>query len=133
MVYLYAAFGVVMMTGIMAIFEMGLSLTGQSLLPSLPDEYTPSMKKRDKNLVVSMSSEEIEKEFTFTDSVSILGLCSALNELEPGSWTLIQDGYWDGSCQLSQGSHRTIVKKDTYQLFSCVLSNSETKCPFEIK
>ena len=32
MVYLYAAMGVVMMTGIMAVLEMGLSLTGQSLL-----------------------------------------------------------------------------------------------------
>ena len=32
MVYLYAAMGVVMMTGIMAVFEMGLSLTGQSIL-----------------------------------------------------------------------------------------------------
>ena len=32
MVYLYAALGVVMMTGIMTIFEMGLSLTGQSFI-----------------------------------------------------------------------------------------------------
>ena len=32
MVYLYAALGVVMMTGIMAVFEMGLSISGQSLI-----------------------------------------------------------------------------------------------------
>ena len=32
MVYLYAALGVAMMTGIMAITEMGMSLTGQSLI-----------------------------------------------------------------------------------------------------
>ena len=34
MVYLYAGLGVLMLSGIMAIFEMGLSLTGQSMLPT---------------------------------------------------------------------------------------------------
>ena len=47
MVYLYAALGVVMMTGIMAIFEMGLSLTGQSpFFDPLPtQEKQDSMKE----------------------------------------------------------------------------------------
>ena len=39
MVYLYAALGAVMMTGIMAVLEMGLSLTGQSLLLKPEDPY----------------------------------------------------------------------------------------------
>ena len=39
MVYLYAGLGVVMLSGIMAIFEMGLSLTGQSMIPTPPDVY----------------------------------------------------------------------------------------------
>ena len=43
MVYLYAALGVVMMTGIMAVFEMGLSLTGQSLLLKPDDPYRESL------------------------------------------------------------------------------------------
>jgi len=38
-VYLYAALGVVMMTGIMAVIEMGLSLSGQSLLLKPSDPY----------------------------------------------------------------------------------------------
>ena len=47
MVYFYAVMGVVMMTGIMAIFEMGLSLTGQSLLPTPVDVYqTPAGGRR---------------------------------------------------------------------------------------
>ena len=47
MVYLYAALGVVMMTGIMAIFEMGLSLTGKSpFFDPLPlEEQQNSMKE----------------------------------------------------------------------------------------
>ena len=53
MVYLYAGMGVVMLTGIMAIFEMGLSLTGQSLLPIPADPYASdsSMKELDETLL----------------------------------------------------------------------------------
>ena len=43
MVYLYAALGVVMMTGIMAVVEMGLSLTGQSFLMQPEDSYQQNM------------------------------------------------------------------------------------------
>ena len=39
MIYLYSALGVVMVTGIMAIFEMGLSLRGQSDLLKPVDPY----------------------------------------------------------------------------------------------
>ena len=43
MVYLYAALGVVMMTGIMAVVEMGLSLTGQSLVLKPNDPYQQNL------------------------------------------------------------------------------------------
>ena len=43
MVYLYAALGVVMMTGIMAVVEMGLSLSGQSLLLKPNDLYQQNL------------------------------------------------------------------------------------------
>ena len=45
MVYLYAALGVVMMTGIMAVVEMGLSLKGQSFIlkPLLSDDQANSI------------------------------------------------------------------------------------------
>ena len=43
MVYLYAALGVVMMTGIMAVVEMGLSLTGQSLLLKPNNPYQQNL------------------------------------------------------------------------------------------
>ena len=44
MVYLYAALGVVMMTGIMAVVEMGLSMTGQSFLFKPNDPYLQHLK-----------------------------------------------------------------------------------------
>ena len=56
MVYLYAALGVVMMTGIMAVVEMGLSLTGQSPffdpLPTPEQENSMNkLKELDKSLL----------------------------------------------------------------------------------
>ena len=59
MVYLYAGMGVVMLTGIMAIFEMGLSLTGQSLLPTPTDFYIGSDEQRDdSSMMNSFNSKE---------------------------------------------------------------------------
>ena len=121
-----------MLTGIMAIFEMGLSLTGQTLSLSLPDPYLPGMKARDETLLIGMSGDNEE---TFKDSVLKDGLCRALEKIEPGEWELIEDvdAYWDGSCQLTEGSHRIIVTKDTHQFFSCVLRPVKSKCSFEDK
>ena len=135
MVYLYAALGVVMMTGIMAIFEMGLSLTGQSLLPGPANEYVSdtAMKNRDKALLDAISHAK------FVEAVAKKGLCAALKEIEikgKGSWSLVAEpGFWNGSCQFrSDGdSHRIVVRNDTYQLFSCALRNGATKCSFETK
>ena len=62
MVYLYAALGVVMMTGIMAVVEMGLSLTGQSfvlkpLLGSAQKESINELKQLDQNLLLLLSKK----------------------------------------------------------------------------
>ena len=53
MIYLYAGLGVLMISGIMAIFEMGLSLTGQSMLPIPTNAYKQSSdaKVEDKRLI----------------------------------------------------------------------------------
>ena len=47
MVYLYAAVGVVMMTGIMAVVEMALSLKGQSFLLKYEDLYRQNLLSDD--------------------------------------------------------------------------------------
>lgn len=63
MVYFYAALGVVMMTGIMAVVEMGLSLTGQSLLSKPDDPYrqnlvTNAVDKRDQQMLRLLHDED---------------------------------------------------------------------------
>ena len=142
MVYFYAVMGVVMMTGIMAIFEMGLSLTGQSLLPNPPDKYlmNEGMKKLDADLYEYIANKDASG--VFFDSVSDEGLCDALKSFEEGSWLLINEGesneYFVGSCQLTRsGSHRSIVRRSvvgetvSYQLFSCALEDGMRICSFE--
>ena len=140
MVYLYAGMGVVMLTGIMAIFEMGLSLTGQSLLPMPDDSYFAdlSIKESDIALLVSMSDEETllvdGKTFSALVSDPSYGLCGALNQLDTKGWSLIDEGYFVNGCQLNLGSRRAIVKENpinSYQLFSCALSGGADRCSFE--
>jgi len=153
MVYLYAGMGVVMLTGIMAIFEMGLSLTGQSLLPIPADPYASdsSMKELDNTLLeflfdqkklkvlVEVDGVEQEVEKAFSAVASDQGLCGALNQIDDEGWTLIREGRWINSCQLNQGSHRAVVKENSndvqmpYQLFSCALSGGNDRCSFERK
>ena len=123
MVYLYAALGMVMLSGIMAIFEMGLSLTGQSMIPTPPDEYFSDTSKKTLDIKILKDLGDA----TFPGLVLNNGLCSALEEVNPGGWTLISKGRWANNCQLNLPSYRIIVKEDPdnyqmpYQLFSCDL------------
>ena len=142
MLYLYAILGIVMMSGIMSIFEMGLSLTGRSMMPTPPDAYLSdvSMKDMDIKLLKNMADK------SFLDSVLNKGLCGALDNLDVGDWSLISEGRWANSCQLNRGSHRVLVREEPgnqqrpYQLFSCALSEKNVwydkgleidRCSFE--
>ena len=135
MAYLYASLGVMMLGGIMAIFEMGLSLTGQSMIPTPQDKYflDTSMKSLDAKLLQGLTDG------AFPASVLNQGLCAALKDIDREGWTLISEGRWANSCQLNRGSHRVIVREDTtnlqmpYQLFSCALKGANNLCSFEFE
>ena len=64
MVYLYAALGVMMMAGIMSVVEMGLSLTGQSLLLKPIDPYqqsflgSTSVQARDREMLDLLHNQD---------------------------------------------------------------------------
>ena len=133
MVYLYAVLGMMMLSGIMAIFEMGLSLTGQSMIPTPPDEYLAdtSMQLSDVKLLGNLADS------SFPDLVLDKGLCGALEDVNPGGWSLISEGRWANSCQLNRGTRRVIVQHDpsneqmAYRLFSCALYGGNDQCSFE--
>ena len=146
MVYLYAGLGVVMLSGIMAIFEMGLSLMGQSMLPTPADNYFADFSIKytyetrlsflldQKKICVDQCSDApVMKGFSELATDPRFGLCGALNKIDgiddddAEKWTLISEPDWINSCQLARGSHRVVVKKSfdsryvPYQLFSCNL------------
>ena len=146
MVYLYAGLGVAMLTGIMAIFEMGLALTGSSLLPSPPDAYRADPLMKDSDVTLLNYLHDPEKEVAgnekFSDLVSKDGLCAALDFIDNEGWALIglpEDPtplhyYWSEGCYINrENNHRVIVRENTssFQIFSCSLSFSGDRCPFE--
>ena len=141
MVYLYAGLGVVMLSGIMAIFEMGLALTGQTLLPNPPDDYlsNQAMKDSDITLLKALADEttSLVDDKTFPDLVSDDGLCVALNAIDGPGWLSISDGRWKNGCQrnklIGNLSHRIIVSAESYKLFSCALDSGRSQCAFELE
>ena len=146
MVYLYAGMGLLMLSGIMAIFEMGLSLTGQSMIPTPPDQYLQSadMKLADKKLL-----ELLQDRNTVSQGLTSQALCTALIQSysvqspEQSRWQSdnrmpIDQGEWIRSCQLNRGSHRIVIMAPDpghshmpYKLFSCALAGANDQCSFE--
>jgi len=150
-VYLYAAMGAVMMTGIMTVVEMGLSLTGQSLLSKPDDPYQQNRLagKRDQDMLRllhnpddlddlgrSLQGAELCKKlltvarnagarFPYLQDLSQAGVASQAEDS-------------DKECILQTGNYRMLIQPDPapsdpevpYRLISCVLSRAST-CEFD--
>ena len=135
MIYLYAGLGVAMLTGIMAIFEMGLSITGVSLLSSRHDPYLTQVElgldHGEKESLRNRRKAEDQRwlsalsDFDLDDPIKRNGvLCEALEDLytkrfltvgEVYPWTIdarmpVKKGVWSGSCIINQGSHHVVVR-----------------------
>ena len=139
--------GVVMMTGIMAIFELGLSLTGQSVLPTLPDPYflTPEAKALDRDLLMLLANpNKVSQDLRLKD------LCEAIRMAYSDSSSLnlmaIESGRFSGGCSVKRefvGNtgkvfHRVLIQPSAvgaesspYQLFSCTSKRDNQQCSFE--
>ena len=146
MVYMYAGLGVMMLSGIMAIFQMGLSLTGQSMMPMPSDTYfqDSGVKMSDKQLIELLSNPSAVGKGLANQS-----LCTALVESysdkypgqsawQPDHRMPIDQGRWIRSCQLNHGSHRVVIMPPDpgqshmpYQFFSCTLTSGHDQCSFE--
>ena len=144
MVYLYAGMGVAMLAGIMAIFEMGLSLTGRSLLPMPADTYqeNAAVKATDRLLLRLLSSvADVPAGKTGAD------LCQSIRQAYAAQagqdpWLNqarmpIKTGRWIGSCVMNDGEHHVVITPSAgsgdppYRLYSCVLTPGADRCSFE--
>ena len=139
MVYVYAGLGIAMFSGIMAIFEMGIALTGQSLWPAPADSYfTSGAADRDRNylLILNDGWDSQYKENKIQVS------CVILNDekILPQDVVAWGDGPWSTSCVAVVGQHRILVEisdagsSSPHQLYSCYLDRylDDTEfCDFE--
>lgn len=137
MTYLYAVLGIAMLTGIMAMFEMGLSLTGQQSLLSPPnDAYTGGTpEQRDDRLWMQLlhDSDALDAIGRNLRSQSLCDqlLCrvSEVQEKRCKGENGFEDGYgslavfsdtvidpavysrhpFPGACVLTNGTHRVLI------------------------
>ncbi|MDB4653862.1 hypothetical protein OAE35_03070 [Synechococcus sp. AH-551-E02] len=145
MAYLYAGLGVAMLAGIMTIFEMGLALTGQSLMPSPTDAYLsdPNVKQMDQKLLGLLNNPA-----RIAQGLEGTVLCSAMNlayktQYSKSANPWVEDSRppintaWLNSCVMNDGSHRVLISPDLvnpsipYQFYSCVVDVSDDRCSFE--
>ena len=144
MVYLYAGLGVAMLAGITAIFEMGLSLTGRSLLPIPADAYQENLavKVNDRLLLRLLSSATDvpagQSGALLCDSVRQAFVAqSGQDPWVDDSRMPVNTGRWVGSCVMNAGGHHVVILptgesfEPAYQLYSCVLTPGADRCSFE--
>ena len=151
MVYLYAGLGVAMLTGIMAIFEMGLALTGSSLVPSPPDLYSESEDVTQEDLrmlKLLVGADDLEPPLTGTGASLCDQILAAYSDAyvpsgDANPWLIDSrtddnDGLWAGSCLMNRRSHHLVVRPNPttagspYELYSCILQGGEDHCSFEM-
>ena len=136
MVYLYAGLGIAMLSGIMAIFEMGLALTGQSLLRLPEESYFDDItaKNIDKNFIKNLYDGKWEKKFIDADPAISIS-CSNLLSIDGYSWKPIERGAFKGSCAVNSSNHRILVERDadimSHRIYTCFIESDYDQCPFE--
>lgn len=141
MIYMYAALGVVMLSGIMAVFEMGIALTGRSLISAPPDAYSSNdqAKTLDQNLLFLLSDGDL-----VPNGLEGPSLCNQLKlsyekkyPEEANLWiedSKVPSDGWSGSCVMNNGAYRVFVRPNdstaSYQLYSCLIKD-DFFCSFE--
>ena len=137
--------GAIMLTGIMAIFEMGLSLTGQTLLSTPSDVYfdlqTPRPKELDQEILILLATPgNVGRDLIGNN------LCDALNNAGSGEYAfelIGGEGVWADGCQFNTDfgtiSHRIRIRPPAessllpYEFFSCTSASADDQCSFEWK
>lgn len=134
-----------MLTGIMALFEMGLSLTGESLFPLTQSLYEAHPTARLREIqILSIIDKPGELQSGLRGEVLCQEIQKAYREAyrpETFSDVFVEDSRflpddWQGSCRLNDSNHRLVIRPllasstSPYRLYSCIL-DGQTLCPFE--
>ena len=132
MVYLYAGLGVMMLSGIMAIFEMGLAVTGQSFFRDESryyTEYLTSTNSSDDRLLIGAIQNGAWK--TSLIAANPLFTPSCVNYPAPGNISWVNEpnsrcaSFWDGRRILVDINSDEVV-------YICFPKTGESQCSFEV-
>ena len=169
MVYLYASLGVLMLTGIMAMFEMAMSFNTQQMQFRPPrDSYSGSIyQQADRDLLrlltkndlsaVLLTGSDLCKQLRCRINPVAQEDCESANAYDKQMFefsplksyarsvdTTSNSAELSGACALASGQHRVFVVPNAsqdplaragedYRIYSCVMGEQETECPFETK
>ena len=134
MVYLYAGLGIAMLSGIMAIFEMGLAVTGQSLFSHKSSYHdsnyfknTSLDRRNDIKLIEDLSDGAWKKDFIDANpGVEI----SCANYYESGNYSWKQATV--GRCESYGDGRRILVDIVSDEvLYICFPKEPNGPCSFE--
>ena len=143
MAYLYAALGLSMFTGILAMFQMSNALLKQQILSKSPDDsYSQTvLQTNDKRFLQVLENSNSTWGTGDTLCESVKQEIATLGE----EFNSITDYYeinannsssnrFQGTCYLGKDNHRVLItpnnEEDSINLFSCIL-NKKIVCDFE--
>ena len=138
MVYLYAGLGVMMLSGIMAIFEMGLAVTGQSLFryesTYHDSDYFKNSEIRDEDIGFMNELTDQDWKKKFTEAVPQVKIkCDNFLGKERYDWKKVSSGRFkglDNICSSYSDGRRILVDIDTEKVvYICIPKSS--LCSFE--
>ena len=131
--------GVVMMTGIMSVVEMGLSLTGPSLLLKPDDPYQQNRlaRKRDQDMLWLLHNpDDLDDVGRSLKGSELCNKLLAVARNADARFPYLQDLSLapTGGCPLQTGNYRVLIEPDPapedpevpYRLISCVLSETSS-------
>ena len=132
MVYLYAGLGVAMLSGIMAIFEMGLAVTGQSLLKfesryHASNYFNSTDRANDITLMHDLDDGAWRRNF-IADNPEVPIDCGNYHEFENYSW----EPAASSRCESEADGRRILVDRISDKVvYICLLKTGKNQCLFE--
>ena len=147
MTFLYVGLGIVMISGISAMMQIGNNINNLMFLSAFKrSEYyqssLPSYDRNIMNILNNYSGPDSDICFEVKESLNNSLIEGVYKDREDGSSirfiTPSKNEILGNSCVLVNNilRHRVLIKKDDnlgdFNLFSCYLKKTETLCPYEV-
>ena len=146
MTYLYAVFGILMMSGIVAIFNMSLKITSQPIQAVLPENNYQKNKFNVNDKIFLTLLQDYDKSWgtgeEFCEKILSEINNSSKNFSEISNYTRsipspsVDDPRISGACTFSNKNHRVLINpstsdKKSFHFLSCYVKNNNRYCDFE--